>query len=194
MKITSTQVKELRDKTGVSVMQCRKALEESEGDMEKALIVLRKKGGEAAQKKSERSLGAGVVEAYVHNTKEVAALVQLSCETDFVAKNEEFIAFARDIAMHVAATAPRYISREEVDAEAIEKAKEVFSGEVQDKPADIQEKIIAGKLDAYLCEQILLEQPFIKDSEQTIEELVSSAIQKFGENIVISKISRLSVK
>ncbi|MBP9760598.1 MAG: elongation factor Ts, partial [Candidatus Pacebacteria bacterium] len=132
--------------------------------------------------------------SYVHSTHEVAALVQLSCETDFVSKNEEFTALAREIAMHVAAQNPTYISRTEVTEEIITKAKEVFLEEVKDRPADMQEKILAGKLDAYFKDRILLEQPFIKDQDKTIETLVSHAIQKFGENIVISAISRLSVK
>ncbi len=194
MEITSAQLKELRDLTGISVMQCKRALEEAGGDMEKAKIILQKKGGEMAHKKSDRELNAGAVGSYVHATHEVAALVQLSCETDFVAKNEEFSKLARDIAMHVAAQNPLYISRSEVTEEVLEKAKEVFLEDVKDKPADMQEKILAGKLDAYYKDRILLEQPFIKDQDKTIEVLVSNAIQKFGENIVISAISRLSVK
>lgn len=194
MEITSTHIKALRDETGVSVMQCKKALEEAGGDMEKARIILQKKGGEAAAKKSDRALGAGAIGAYIHNTNEVAALVSLACETDFVAKNEEFIALAREIAMHVAAQNPAYVSRDDIDEAATEKAKEVFAKEVADKPADLQEKILGGKLDAYFKEQILLEQAFIKDPEKTIGDLVSAAIQKFGENIAIAEISRVSVK
>lgn len=194
MEITSVQLKELRDLTGISVMQCKKALEEAGGDMEKAKIILQKKGGEIALKKSDRTLGAGAIGSYVHSTHEVAALVQLSCETDFVAKNEEFSALAREIAMHVAAQNPLYITREEVTDEVLAKAKEVFMAEVKDKPADMQEKILAGKIDAYFKDRILMEQPFIKDQDKTIGTLVSNAIQKFGENVVISAISRLSVK
>lgn len=194
MEITSSQLKELRDLTGISVMQCKKALEEAGGDMEKAKIILQKKGGEAALKKSDRALGAGAIGSYVHSTNEVASLVYLACETDFVSKNEAFVALARDIAMHVAAQNPPYISRDEVDATALEKAREVFAVEVADKPADMQEKILAGKLDAYFKDRILLEQPFIKNPEQTIGTLVSNAVQKFGENVVISKIVRISVK
>lgn len=194
MEITSAQLKELRDATGISVMQCKKALEEAGGDMEKARIILQKKGGESAGKKSDRVLGAGCVGAYVHSTHEVAALVLLSSETDFVAKNAEFVTLARDIAMHVAAQNPKYISRAEVNESELVKAKEVFAVEVEGKPADIQEKILAGKLDAYFKDRILMEQPFIKDPEKTIGDLVNNAIQKFGENVVISKISRISVK
>jgi elongation factor Ts len=194
MEITSAQLKELRDYTGISVMQCKRALEEAGGDMEKAKIILQKKGGEIALKKSDRALGAGVIGSYVHSTQEVAALVHLSCETDFVAKNPEFVSLAREIAMHVAAQNPLYIKREDVTEEALKKAKEVFREEIKAKPAEMQEKILAGKLDAYFKDRILLEQPFIKDGEKTIGDLVNNAIQKFGENTVISSISRLSVK
>jgi elongation factor Ts len=194
MEITSAMIKELRDTTGISVMQCKKALEEAGGDMEKALIILKKKRSEAAEKKSDRELGAGTVGAYVHNTNEVAAMVLLSCETDFVSKNEEFVDLAKEIAMHVAAQAPKYISRDEVDESAIEKAKEVFQEEIADKPADMQEKIMEGKLASYFKEQILLEQPFIKNPDTTIGEMVTGAVQKFGENVTISEVRRVSVK
>jgi elongation factor Ts len=194
MEITSAVIKELRDKTGISVMQCKKALEEAGGDMEKALIILKKKRSEAADKKADRVLAAGTVGSYVHNTNEVAALVVLSCETDFVSKNEEFIALARDVAMHVAALNPKFISRAEVDETAITKAKEVFASEIVGKPADMVEKILEGKLNAYFKEQILLEQPFIKNPDTTIGELVTGAVQKFGENINITEVRRVSVK
>ncbi len=194
MEITSAQLKELRDYTGISVMQCKKALEEAGGDMEKAKIILQKKGGEIALKKSDRELGAGAIGSYVHSTNEVAALVQLSCETDFVAKNVEFIALAREIAMHVAAQNPLYINRAEVDEAALSKAKEVFMEEVKDKPQEMQEKILAGKLDAYFKDRILLEQPFIKDADKSISDLLNTAIQKFGENVVITAMSRISIK
>ncbi len=194
MEITTAQLKELRDATGISVMQCRKALEEAEGDMDKARVILTRKGGEAALKKSDRELGAGVIGSYVHSTGEVAALVQLACETDFVSKNEEFVALARSIAMQVAAQNPQYITRADVSEIEMQKAKEVFKEEVKDKPADIQEKILAGKIDAYFRDRVLMEQPFIKDPEKTIGDLVNSAIQKFGENTVITRIERLSVR
>lgn len=194
MDITSAQLKELRDKTGISVMQCKKALEEAGGDMDKAVIILKKKRSEAAEKKSDRELGAGAVGSYIHNTNEVAALVLLACETDFVSKNVEFVALAKDVAMQVAATNPAYISREQVPAEALEKAKEVFATEVQDKPVEMQEKILEGKLSSYFREQILLEQPFVKNPDTTIGEMITGAVQKFGENVSVVKISRLSVK
>jgi elongation factor Ts len=194
MEITSAQIKELRDKTGISVMQCKKALEEAEGDMEKALIILKRKRSEAAEKKSDRELAAGTVGVYVHNTNEVAAMVLLSCETDFVSKNEEFVALARDIAMHVAAQDPKFIARTEVSPEALAKAKEVFNEEIKDKPAEMQEKILEGKLNSYFKEQILLEQPFIKNPDTTIGELITGAVQKFGENVNVTEMRRVSVK
>jgi elongation factor Ts len=184
MEITSAQLKELRDLTGISVMQCKRALEEAGGDMDKAKIILQKKGGEIALKKSDRELGAGAIGSYVHSTNEVAALVHLACETDFVSKNAEFVALARDIAMHVAAQSPLYISRTEVDEEALTKAKEVFMEEVKDKPVEMQEKILSGKIDAYFKDRILLEQPFIKDPEKTIGNLISNAIQKFLRKVI----------
>ncbi len=194
MEITSAQLKELRDKTGISVMQCKKALEEAGGDMDKAVIILKKKRSEAAEKKSDRELGAGAIGSYIHNTNEVAALVFLACETDFVSKNEEFVTLAREVAMQVVATNPVYISRDEVPAEVLAKAKEVFQTEVEGKPAEMQAKILEGKLSSFFKEQILLEQDFIKNPEVTIGEMITGAVQKFGENVSVVKMSRLSVK
>ena len=194
MEISPAQLKELRDKTGISVMQCKKALEEAEGDMDKAIIILKKKRSEAAEKKSDRELGAGAVGVYVHNTNEVAAMVLLASETDFVSKNEEFIALAKDIAMHVAATNPAYISKEELPEDAITKAKEVFAPELEGKPEEMKEKIMEGKLSSYFKDQILMEQDFIKNPDMTIGEMVTGAVQKFGENVSIAQISRVSVK
>ena len=192
------QIKELRELTGISVMQCKAALEEAGGDMEKAKVLLRKKGSDVAAKKSERGLGAGVVESYIHNTKQVGAIVVLSCETDFVAKNEEFVALARNIAMQVAATAPQFARRENVTEEDTKAAEEVFQKEIKeevgDKPQEMQEKILQGKIDSFLKEKILLEQDYIKDQSLTIKDLIESATQKFGENIAISHFARYSVK
>jgi elongation factor Ts len=194
MAITTDQIKALRERTGLSVMDCKHALEQTDGDMEKALIVLRKKSSAAAAKKSSRTLGAGVVQAYVHASQDVGALVLLSCETDFVAKNEAFIALARDIAMHATATNPDFIDRAEVTEESTTKAKQLFEEEAAEKPADKRAAIVAGKLDAYLKERVLLEQAFIKDPSLTIKDLVEQAVQKFGERIVVSECTRLSVR
>lgn len=194
MEITSTQIKQLRDQTGISVMQCKRALEEAEGDMDKAIIILKKKRSEAADKKADREIVAGAIGSYVHNTNEVAAMVLLGCETDFVSKNTEFVALAKDIAMHVAASNPKYITKSEIDESMLEKAKEVFMNEMEGKPADMIEKILAGKMASYFKEQILMEQDFIKNPDTTIGEMISGAVQKFGENVTIASISRLSVK
>jgi elongation factor Ts len=191
--VTTEQIKELRDETGVSIMQCKKALEEAGGDHKKALVILRKKSSEVATKKADRRLGSGIVDAYVHNTRAVGALVLLSCETDFVAKNEEFRRLAYDIAMHVTATDPEFLRSEEVTPEAKRVALEVFQKEVEGKPEDLKDKILKGKLDSYFQDKILLEQKFIKDPEQTIGELIEAAIQKFGEKIEITRFVRFSV-
>lgn len=194
MEITSAQLKELRDKTGISVMQCKKALQEAEGDMDKAIIILKKKRAEAAEKKSDREFGAGTIGVYVHNTNEVAATVLLVCETDFVSKNEEFVALARDIALHVAGTDPKFISRDQLPEDAVEKAKEVFAPELEGKPEEMKEKIMEGKLSSYFKDQILMEQDFIKNPEMTIKDMIEGGVQKFGENISIAQINRVSVK
>ncbi|HYF10140.1 MAG TPA: elongation factor Ts [Candidatus Paceibacterota bacterium] len=193
MEITTEQIKALRDETGVSVMQCKKALEEAGGDVEKARVILRKKSGEIAAKKGDRTLGSGAVAAYVHATGTVGAMVVLSSETDFVSKNEEFRKLAYDIAMHVAAANPKFLTFEEIGSEERAKAREVFAEEAKDKPAEMQEKIIEGKLASYFREQALLEQPFIKDPERTIRDLLSQAVQKFGERIEITRFSRFSL-
>ncbi|OGG55150.1 hypothetical protein A3D62_02835 [Candidatus Kaiserbacteria bacterium RIFCSPHIGHO2_02_FULL_49_11] len=193
MDITIEQTKALRDETGVSIMQCKKALEEVGGDIEKAKVLLRKRGSDIAAKKSDRTLGAGAIEAYIHSTKKVGAMVILSCETDFVAKNAEFVTLARDIAMQVVATAPSYCRRENVTQEDTKAAEEIFKGEVSGKPAEMQKKILEGKLDAYLKEKILMEQDFIKDPSVTIRALVEGATQKFGEKIEITRFTRFSI-
>jgi len=193
MEVTPQAVKELRDRTGISFMQCKKALQETNGDLEKALAVLAKLSGDIAKKKMDRTLGAGVVSAYIH-AKEIGAMVLLSCETDFVAKNEEFIRLAYDIAMHAAAGRPLYIRREDVPQEDIAMLREKFLDEVKDKPADMQEKIVEGKIASRLKEVVLLEQAFIKDDSKTIKDLLDNATQKFGERTDISKLSIFSVR
>lgn len=190
---TTEEIKELRDKTGISVMQCKKALEEADGDTEKALIILTKKSGDIAQKKADRELGAGTVAAYIHATGTVGAMIELLSETDFVSKNDEFKQLAYEIAMHIAATKPSFLSREDIDEAQREKAREAFKREVEDKPADMQEKILEGKLDSYFKERILLEQPYIKDQEKTIADLVSEATQKFGEKVKISRFTSFTI-
>jgi len=187
-------IKELRDKTGISVMQCKKALEESGGDMEKALVVLRKAAGAAAAKKADRSLGAGAIQSYIHGNGAVGVLVELRSETDFVSGNPEFVALTRDIAMHVAASHPQYLKREDVPEEVLAPAREVFEKEAEGKPAEVKEKIVAGKLDSYFNQIVLLEQPFIKDPERTIKDLIEAATQKFGEKVELTRFVRFGVR
>lgn len=190
--ITTDQVKALRDKTGLSIMQCKKALEETNGDMEKAVIILQKKSGDVANKKSDRTLGAGAVQSYIHGTGSVGAIVELSCETDFVAKNEEFKTLARDLAMQVAATDPQFVKLEDVDDAARAKAAEVFAKEVEGKPEEMKEKILEGKLNSYFGEYTLLEQPFIKNADMKVKDLITGAVQKFGERIEVRRFVRFS--
>ena len=193
--ISTEQIKELRDLTGISVMQCKKALEEAAGDKEKALAILRKKSGDIAAKKSDRELGAGVIESYIHNTKTVGALVELSCETDFVARNEEFVSLARDIAMHITALAPEYVDESAITDEMRVKAEATFKKEVDEsgKPADIQSKMIEGKLASYFAERTLLAQPFVKNPDITIKQLIDGGVQKFGEKIAVARFVRFAI-
>jgi len=192
MTVTTEQVKELREKTGISIIQCKKALEEAGGDMEKAVIILQKRSGAVADKKSGRDLKAGAVQAYIHNSGNVGAMVLLSSETDFVAKNEEFVKLAYDIAMHIAATNPKFINKEEITEHEINTAKEVFAKEVEGKPEQMKEQILKGKIDSYFGDKILLEQTFIKDPNSTIKDLIEAATQKFGERIQVTEFSRFS--
>jgi len=193
--ITTEQIKELRELTGISVMQCKKALEEASGDKEKALLILRKKSGDIATKKGDRELGAGVVESYIHSNKTVGALLELSCETDFVARNEEFVSMARDIAMHITATNPQYLDETEITEDVRAKVIDMFKKEVEesDKPAEIKEKMMEGKLAGYFGDRTLLAQTFVKNPDITIKQLIDGGVQKFGEKIAIARFSRFSV-
>jgi elongation factor Ts len=192
--ITTEQIKELRDRTGVSVMQCKKALEEAAGDMEKAIIILRKISKAVADKKSDRVFGAGIVQSYIHSNGAVGALVELVCETDFVSKNEDFKALARDIAMHATASGAEYLKASEIPEDAKQVATAVFEKEVDaSKPENIKAQILEGKLKTYFKEKTLLEQDFIKNPEVTIQGLLDSGIQKFGEKIEIARFARFSV-
>ncbi len=192
--ISTDQIKELRDKTGISVMQCKKALEEAKGDMEKALILLRRKGAEIAAKKGDRTLGAGVIQSYVHGTGSVGALVELSSETDFVANNQEFRQLAYDIAMHITASRPEYLKKEDITAETRQSAVEIFQKEIEGKPENIKEKILEGKLNSYFGERTLLDQPFIKNPDLTINQLIQNAVQKFGEKIEVTRFVRFELQ
>ncbi len=192
--ISIETVKKLRDRTGISIMQCKKALEEVGGDIEKAIVMLRKNATKVAEKKSGRSLGAGVVQAYIHTNNTIGSMVELSCETDFVSKNEEFVTLARDIAMHTAATNPTSTDRAGVDPAKTSAALAVFEDESKGKPEEVRQKIVDGKMDSYYRDMVLLEQSFIKEPEKTIKDLIEEATQKFGEKIEITEFVRFSIK
>ena len=191
--ITTEQIKELRDATGVSVMQCKKALEEAGGDFDKAVVLLRKKSGEISAKKGDRTFSAGTIQAYIHANGTVGAMVELNCETDFVSNNEEFKTLARDIAMHVAASNPKFLKKEQITEADLKAARAVFEEEVKDKPADKRAMILEGKLAMYASEMVLVDQPFIKNPEITIQGLLDAATQKFGEKTAVSRFQRFKV-
>ena len=192
-KITTEQIKELRDQTSVSIMQCKKALEEAGGDMAKALVVLRKKSGEMSAKKADRTFRAGTIQAYIHSNGMVGAIVELNCESDFVSGNDEFKALARDIAMHVTATNPKFVKKEDIGKTDVKNAREVFEKEVKGKPDIVREQILQGKLDAYFADMVLSQQPFIKNPDVTIQVLIDAASQKFGEKMAVTRFSRFKV-
>ena len=187
-------VKALRDKTGISVMQCKAALEEAGGDEEKALLILSKKSGAIAAKKSDRALGAGVVSSYIHANKEIGTMVILRSETDFVSKNQEFVDLAREIALQVAASNPVYVKREDIPEDKLAEIQALFVKEVEGKPENLKETILAGKVDAYLKNIVLLEQLYIKDDAKTIRDLIEGATQKFGERVEVEKFVRYATK
>lgn len=194
MVIAMDVVKQLRDQTGVSIMQCKKALEEAGGDIEKAKVMLRKASSTFASKKADRALSAGYAAAYTHAGGSVVGAVVLRCETDFVAKNEGFQKLAYDIAMHVAAMQPQFISRGDVKEADLAAARAVFAKEADAVPEAARLRALEGKVSAYLSERVLLEQPFVKNETITVKQLIDSAIQKFGENIEVARIERLSVR
>ena len=191
--ITTEQIKELRDNTGLSIMQCKKALEEASGDMGKAIILLQKKGAGIAAKKADRNLGAGRVAGYMHSNGNIGAMAELLCETDFVAKNEEFGALAYNIAMQVAATNPAYLKMTDIPEAVRKEAEEVFAKEVAGKPAEMKAKILEGKLNAYFKDKVLLEQDYIKNPEVTVNGLIEAFIQKFGERTEVGRFTRIGV-
>lgn len=176
----------------MSFIECKKALEEAGGDIDKALVVLKKASLKTAEKKSERETGAGIIEAYIHLNGKVGALVDLRCETDFVAKNPEFKDFAHSIALQITALKPKFVCREDISEGVKEELISVFKKETEklNKPAEVLEKIIAGKMEAVYKEEVLMEQPFVKNQEITISDLIKQAIQKFGENIKIARFTR----
>ena len=192
MMITAGMVKELRERTGAGMMDCKKALTETNGDMDKAIDYLREKGLAAAAKKAGRVAAEGLVESYIHGGGRIGVLVEVNCETDFVAKTEGFKALAKDIAMQIAAANPAYVSREEVPAEILEHEREVLRAQAlnEGKPAQIVEKMIVGRIEKYYKEVCLLEQVFIKDTDKTITQLINESIAKIGENIAVRRFTR----
>lgn len=193
MAIDASSVKELREQTGAGVLDCKKALEHSDGDFKKASEFLREKGLAKAAKKDSRGTPEGIVGSYIHTNGKIGVLVEANCETDFVAKNDVFTKLVKDICMQVAATDPASVSREDVPQEIVENQKKAYSEEFQDKPSDIKGKIIDGKMENYYKEKCLLEQPFVKDNEQTVKDLLNNAIAILGENIKISRFARFKI-
>jgi elongation factor Ts len=193
MEITTEIVKQLRDRTGVSVMQCKKALEEANGDVAQAEVILKKRAGASADKKSDREFGAGAVASYIHEGT-IGSLVLLACETDFVGRNPEFIALAKDIAIQVAAMGPTYVSMQDITPEAMGAATAVLEKEVEGKPEDMKAKIMEGKVNAYFKDQVLMLQPYLKDEAKTIQDLLNEGVQKFGERIAVTQMARFSAR
>ncbi|MFO7156402.1 MAG: translation elongation factor Ts [Pseudomonadota bacterium] len=191
-EVSAAAVKELRERTGAGMMDCKKALAETGGDMEKAIDWLRKKGLAAAAKKAGRAATEGLVASYIHGNGRIGVLVEVNCETDFVARNEAFQELVKDIAMHIAAAAPMYVRREEVDPEVLERELEVYRGQLreQGKPEHIWDKILEGRKEKFLKEICLLEQPFVKDPDKTVQDVINEAISKIGENIVVRRFAR----
>ena len=192
MAITAAQVKELREATGVGMMECKKALTETNGDMEKAMEWLRKKGIASAEKKSGRVAAEGVVEAYIHMGGKIGVMVEVNCETDFVAKTPEFKAFVRDIAMHIAAANPAYLNRDEVPAEDLDKEREILRAQAlnEGKPEKIVDRMVEGRVEKYYKDNCLVDQPFVKDPNMTIAQYVTQRVQMTGENIKIRRFVR----
>ncbi|MBM4136218.1 MAG: translation elongation factor Ts [Nitrospira sp.] len=192
--VTSEMVKNLREKTGAGMMECKKAITESNGDFEKAVVLLRQKGLASALKKAGRSASEGIIDAYIHMGK-LGAMVEINCETDFVARTDDFKELARDIAMHIVAANPSFLSREDVPQDVIDKEKDIYRAQVTDKPANVVEKIVEGKLEKFYSDTCLLDQIFIKDPEQKrkIKDMVTEKISKIGENIVVRRFARFQL-
>jgi elongation factor Ts len=192
--ISAEMVKDLRDKTGVGMMECKKALTESNGDFEKAIDLLRQKGLATASKKAGRMASEGLIESYIHMGK-IGTMLEVNCETDFVARTDDFKQLAKDIAMHIAAATPVYLSREDVPQDVLEREKEIYKAQVANKPPQVVEKIIEGKLEKFYTDFCLLDQIFIKDTDQKmkIKDLITEKIAKLGENIMIKRYARFQL-
>jgi len=193
MAIAMDLIKRLREKTNAPMMDCKKALEESNGDLETATDILRKKGQIVALKKAGRCAKEGVIGSYIHSNSKIGVLLEVNCETDFVARNEDFKQFVKDVSMHVAATSPSYVSREEVPANILEREKNILKESIKNKPENMVEKIVQGKLEKFYSEVCLLDQPFVKNDKITIKDYLSELIGKIGENILIRRFVRFQV-
>jgi elongation factor Ts len=195
MSIDANLVKKLRDACGAGVMDCKMALTEAQGNMEEALKILRKKGMATADKKSARATNEGMVDSYIHPGAKVGVLVEVNCETDFVARNEDFKDFVHDVAMHIAASAPLWVGREDVPEAAVAAETEIYAAQAKasGKPEGVIQKIAEGKLNKWFSEVVLLEQPFVKDPEKSVDDLRREAIGKIGENIEIRRFARFRV-
>jgi elongation factor Ts len=194
MAITAEEVRKLRERTGQGMMECKKALEESGGDGEKAVEILRKKGLATAEKKSGRATAQGRIASYVHHNGRVGVLLEVNCETDFVAKNEQFQKFLSDICLHICAASPMAVRREEIPAALVETEKRIAREQVAGKkPDNVIEKIVEGKLNKWYSERVLLEQPFVKEQERAVKDILTELIQKTGENIIIRRFARFEV-
>jgi elongation factor Ts len=195
MEITAERVKELRQRTGIGVMECKEALAECQGDIDKAIAVLRKKGAARAQERMNREASQGIVYAYIHLEGKLGVLVEVNCESDFVARNDEFKELAKNVAMQIAAANPRYVSSADIPPTELEQEKEIIRAQLQDtkKPPQIIEKIVEGKLKKYFEEVCLLDQPYIRDDKQTIKQIIASTIAKFGENIKVRRFARFEL-
>ena len=193
MEINAKMVGELRESTGAGLMDCKKALVESEGDIDKAVEILRKKGAATAAKKATREASEGLVNSYIHLGGKVGVLVEVNCESDFVAKTDDFKGFVRDIAMHVAATNPVCVSREDIDPDIIKKEREIAEGQAEGKPPAAIEKIVEGKINKFLSESCLLEQAYVKNPDQTVQQVLTEKIATMGENMVIRRFARFQI-
>ena len=195
MSVTPQMVKELRERTGAGMMDCKNALVETNGDIEAAIDNLRKKGIASAAKKSGRLAGDGVVSAYIHGGGKIGVLVEVNCETDFVARTDEFQELLRDIAMHIAAADPRFVRREEVTGEVLERERAVQRERTlaEGKPEKVVDKIVEGRLEKFFEENVLLEQPFVKDTDKTVGELITAKIAKIGENVQVRRFARFKL-
>jgi elongation factor Ts len=193
MEINAAMVKKLRDQTGAGMMECKAALTEANGDIEAANTILRKRGLAQATKKAGRSTNEGLIGHYIHMGGRIGVLVEVNCESDFVARTEDFQALAREIAMHIAAANPQYVKREEVPADLVEREKAIYRDQVKDKPPQVVDKIVEGKLNSFYEQICLLEQPSIRDPKMTIGQVIQAAIAKMGENISIARFVRFKL-